>query len=86
MGTASNAENVTSRHTHCCIDIRGALRNVRNLVGSVKDDSGRKLTRHEIEEWLMDELARGRKVLPLGKPCEGFDYQDGCPGHDGPAP
>jgi hypothetical protein len=29
----------------------------------------------------MDELAKGRKVLPTG-PCEGFSYDAGCPGHD----
>jgi hypothetical protein len=67
------------------MDIRGALRNVRDLVGSVSDNSGKKLSRREIEDWLMDELAKGRRVVPLGKACEGFDYQTGCPGHDGPS-
>lgn len=64
------------------MDVRGALRNVRDLVGSVKNDQGRKLNRDEIFEWLCDELAKGRAVIPFGKPCEGFDYQTGCPGHE----
>lgn len=84
MNQQNNAPHVKSQRTHLCIDIRGALRNARNLVGSVKNDEGRKLTLHEIEEWLMDELSKGRRVLPMGKPCEGFDYQEGCPGHEGP--
>lgn len=75
-----------TRHAHCCMDIRGALHNIKQLVGSVTNDEGRKLDRDEIFSWLCDELAKGRRVLPFGKPCEGFDYQTGCPGHDGPYP
>jgi hypothetical protein len=75
-----------SRHMHCCMDIRGALMHPNDLLGSVTDNKGRKLNKREIQNWLMDELAKGRKVLPLGKACEGFDYQTGCPGHDGPYP
>lgn len=24
----------------------------------------------------------GKRVIPIGEPCEGFSYQDGCPGHE----
>jgi hypothetical protein len=30
----------------------------------------------------MDELVRGHDVIPMGEPCEGFDYKKGCPGHE----
>lgn len=30
---------------------------------------------------LMDELALGRECLPIGKPCEGWNWKTGCPGH-----
>lgn len=71
-----------------CIDVRGAIRNFnpREWRGTVTDDNGRELTIPEIKEWLMDELAKGRRVIPLGKPCEGFSYETGCPGHEEPAP
>ncbi len=26
-------------------------------------------------------LEEGKVVLPVGEPCEGFDYLKGCPGH-----
>lgn len=31
---------------------------------------------------LHKELAKGRLVLPIGKPCAGWSYLIGCPGHD----
>lgn len=34
---------------------------------------------------LCDELAKGRRVLPLGE-CDNFDYQTGCQGHPDSAP
>jgi hypothetical protein len=42
---------------------------------------GTAATRTEAIEWLYDELAKGRRVLPMGPPCEGFSYETGCPGH-----
>lgn len=66
---------------HMCLDIRGALRwPKRMLKGMFRDDDGRELGAEEARERLMDELAKGRRVLPYGD-CEGFDYQTGCPGH-----
>lgn len=73
-------------HTHMCIDLRGVLRNftAREWRGCVTRDDGSTLTPDEVREYFMDELAKGRRVIPFGKPCEGFSYETGCPSHEGP--
>lgn len=69
-----------SRYFHLCLDIRGALTN-RDGWKAVGSSDGRRITKAEAREWLMDRLAEGKRVLPMG-PCEGFSYQTGCPGHE----
>ena len=71
----------TTTH-HLCLDIRGALMLPNSkLRGWLRDDDGRLLSPDEARLALMDELAKGRRVMPMGDACEGFDYQTGCPGH-----
>lgn len=70
--------------THLCVDIRGILNHTRYPSGyrdMLKRDDGTTMPPHEARNTLYDELAKGRKVLQTG-PCEGFDYQTGCPGHE----
>ncbi len=70
---------------HGCLDIRGALGwRKSQLRGMFVDELGRKQTADQCREILLDELAKGRKVLPLGDPCEGFSFDTGCPGHTEP--
>lgn len=64
---------------HLCLDIRGAIRGTGWKCVSSPD--GRKVKKSEAVEYLMDRLGEGKRVLPLG-PCEGFDFQKGCPGHE----
>jgi len=45
------------------------------------DDDGKRLTAEEAKEYLLDELAKGHEVLPLGE-CTNFDWKTGCKGHD----
>lgn len=66
---------------HLCIDIRGALKWPKRQLDGLMVKDGRRLRPSEVTDILFDELAKGRCVLPLGKPCEGFDYTTGCPGH-----
>jgi hypothetical protein len=68
---------------HLCLDVRGALLNWsdREFKGVFKHDDGRVMSPREAKLALMDEIAKGHKVIPCG-PCEGFDYQTGCPGHE----
>lgn len=77
-----------SRIVHTSLDVRGCLLNATDaqLRGMFKQDDGRTMTAQEVKLALMDELAKGRNVLPVGGPCEGFDYiNGGCPGHDSAA-
>jgi len=68
-----------TRHMHLCLDIRGAIRGTGWKCVTAKD--GRRVTKAEAIEFLMDRLAEGKRVLPLG-PCDGFDFRSGCPGHE----
>lgn len=73
-----------SKTIHMCLDLRGALTNwgPRQTRGVLRDESGRALSHREVREWLLDQMQMGRKVVPYGKPCEGFSYETGCPGHE----
>ena len=73
---------------HMCLSVRGALkwdsRTLRRCRPLFSDDEGRHPSADEIREWLMDELAQGHEVIPIGPGCEGFDFKNGCPGHEMP--
>jgi hypothetical protein len=73
------------RTIHCCLDVRGYLSNprlLRQLVGHMSVNGKKLATKDEVREALFDELARGHEVLPLDEPCEGFDFKNGCHGHE----
>jgi hypothetical protein len=67
---------------HLCLDLRGALHNWsdRQMKGVFLHDDGRTMTAREAKDVLMDEIAKGHKVIPC-TPCDNFDYQTGCQGH-----
>lgn len=66
------ASATVHRTIHCCLDIRGALRwPLRRLRGMFRID-GRACSGAEAREILFDHLSQGRRVLPMGEPCEGF--------------
>ena len=72
---------------HMCVDVRGALMNWvdREWHHVITDDAGKKLSAREAKLALLDELAKGHFKIPVGGPCEGFDYSGGgCPGHTVP--
>ena len=73
-----------TKTVHMCLSVRGALKNMNKhqLAGMFDHDDGRPMTAAEAQDALMDELAKGHEVIPFGKPCEGFSYIDGCPGHE----
>lgn len=72
-----------SRQTfHMCVDISGVLRWPDKDLGKLfTDESGNYSDGRMVRDWLKLQLAHGKRVLPMGKACEGFSYQDGCPGH-----
>jgi hypothetical protein len=76
-----------SKTTHLCVSVRemlhwGEAETRRNLKSITKNDGTRFTSLAEFKNSLMDELAAGHEVLPMGEPCEGFDYKKGCPGHE----
>lgn len=79
-----------------CLSIRGAIREIQSQRSNktyLTDDAGRPLNKPEAIDALMDELGKGREVLPMnpkcGNPCQnsplckGFDFGKGggCPGY-----
>lgn len=66
---------------HTSLSVRGALTGPkRHLRWMFRDTTGRRLTPDEAREYLLDQLAQGRELLPFGE-CAGFDFKTGCPGH-----
>lgn len=73
---------------HMCLNVRGFLRNhrfPRGYRGVFRHDDGRLMTPDEARNHLLDELARGHELIPVGA-CDDFDYSagGGCRGHDIP--
>lgn len=65
---------------HSGLDVRGALKWPKGkLKGMFKHESGRPMTAEEARNILLDELAEGHEILPLG-PCGNWDWKTGCQG------
>ena len=72
-----------TRSYHMCLDLCGALLNWsdRMFHGVITDDNGLALSSRDARLALMDELAKGHRVIPCS-PCDDFDYQTGCRGQE----
>lgn len=75
------------RTIHMCVSVRGMLNwsdkeTKRNMRTVTKADGSPYTNIYDFRNALMDELSQGHEVLPLGSKCDGFDYKDGCPGHE----
>lgn len=68
------------RIIHCCLDIEGGIRHAKDLKGCITVDGRTLMTANEVKSFLREQLAMGRRVLPMGD-CDNFDYQTGCKGH-----
>ncbi|MBL8968252.1 MAG: hypothetical protein JNG85_14695 [Spirochaetaceae bacterium] len=74
---------------HMCMSVRGILsRSNRELKRMLpmftRDDGSHYATTDQLRDALLDEIAKGHEVLPMGK-CDNFDWKDGCKGHEEPA-
>lgn len=69
---------------HVSLDVAGAIRGFKPGYWrrSMKDSEGRYLTPTEVKDWLLEQLAHGKRRVPFGDPCEGFSHETGCPGHE----
>lgn len=75
------AHGSTTRTIHMCVDIAGVMRWPDKDLANLFTDDGVRRPGKYVRDWLKLQLAQGKRVLPMGKPCEGFSYTDGCPGH-----
>lgn len=73
-----------SRIVHMCLDVRGAMMWPKSrLKGMFRHVvTGKPCTYAESMESLMDHVAQGHIVIPIGNECDGFSYETGCPGHE----
>lgn len=74
-----------SRTIHMCLSVRGALnwdrRRLKNATKWITRSDGTRYTPDQLRSALMDELAAGNEVIPMGA-CDDFDPKTGCRGHE----
>lgn len=70
--------------THLRVSISGFLRNSRfprDYIGIFSTDDGRDMTPDEAHAFLLSEIAKGHKFIPV-QGCDNFDpVEHGCLGH-----
>jgi hypothetical protein len=71
-----------STRVHLCISVRGMMSQEDKHLRGVFSHDGMLLTPRMARKYLQYQLAMGKEKLPIGEPCEGFDYKTGCPGHE----
>ena len=62
------------------LDIEGGIQNAKSLCGAINVDGRTLETEQEVRAFLREQLAMGRRVLPVGD-CGSFGDQTGCRGH-----
>lgn len=65
---------------HVSQSVEGAIKNwsKQDWLCMARDNG---CTVDEVKDYFWTCLREGKLRLPIGKPCEGFSYQTGCPGH-----
>ncbi len=66
---------------HLSQSIEGALRNWAPADWDIVAEENN-LSVKECKNQFWDLFREGKRLLPMGEPCEGFDYVKGCPGHE----
>lgn len=70
-----------STQIHMSLEIKLVLKlGNDSLKGLFDKDNGQSCTHKEAEDYLLECLAKGWEVLPIGD-CDNFDYKTGCKGH-----
>ncbi len=82
---AASTGSATFTRFHMSLSVRGALNwpkaEMRRLAKSMTKPDGSAMTPQEAREALMDELAKGHEVVPIGTICDNWDWKEGCKGH-----
>jgi hypothetical protein len=72
----------TTMKRHMSLCLAGALKWRKNLKGIFTDENGNEVSHMEAKKYIKECIEKGWRVIPMSEePCEGFSYQDGCPGH-----
>jgi hypothetical protein len=80
-GNPRAASRFHLKRVHLCQDVRGALKHWKPYQWrAVARDN--KMTVDQVKDAFMNYLLEGKKVIPLHEPCDGFSYENGCPGHE----
>lgn len=69
------------RIIHVCQSVDGALRNWSKSDWKHMADTNN-VSIGYAKKWMELQRHLGRKVVPIGDKCEGFNYESGCPGHE----
>lgn len=66
---------------HICQSVDGALANytARDWKHLAKNNNCSVLA---VKKWFKKQQEEGKRVIPFGEKCEGFNYETGCPGHE----
>ncbi len=74
------AHSMAKSTLHVCQSVSRALKNWKKKTWEAmgRDND---MTAAQIKERFRILEFEGIKVLPIGKECEGFSYETGCPGH-----
>lgn len=76
-----------SKTLHVHYTVRGLIKQNRRELGRMRkyfsiDGKGPPATVDALLDLLMDKLAAGEEVIPIGSPCDNFDPKHGCLGHE----
>lgn len=69
------------RKLHLCQSVSGALKNWSKKEWEHMAKHNNMSVDAVKERFRIMDFER-KKVIPLSDECEGFSYQDGCPGHE----
>jgi hypothetical protein len=69
----------TTRMTHVCVCIEGALK--QRSITWIEDDDGNPLSTKAAKRFLRGELAKGKKYLTSGD-CDNVSPEGRCLGHE----
>lgn len=70
-----------ARKIHVCQSVDGALKHWRKREWLSVARSNN-VTIDAMKEKFRIMQFEGKRVIPLGDPCDGFSYLTGCPGHE----
>lgn len=66
---------------HFCQSVDGAIKNWSTSQWADIAEANN-ITISAAKDAFIQYVREGKRVIPLGEPCEGFSYENGCQGHE----